>query len=315
MGDIAPTANRTITVGGGTVVTAAVTDTIDIGPDGATTNATSVKTVNVNNGGVTTGQVITNIGAGAITSGTHTVNIQSGNAAAGTVATNVSTGTGTKTVNVGGGANTTVNVDATTLINDSVNANVSINTGTSTGAVTIGNAAAGNIALDTAGTLTLDADGVLELNSSAGAIGIGNDADAQAINIGTGAAARAIAIGNTTGATDISLDAGTGGIDINAGGIVSMTPATASVAGVATTLDARVGKVTFTSPKLLQPLPTLILTLPVAMQQLAKTIFVTMSYSGAADCDITLKWCKIWRLQVILFFIVRITVQHKETEI
>jgi len=98
VGDFAPTANRTITVGGGTVVTAAVTDTIDIGPDGATTNANSIKTVNVNTGGVTLGEVLTNVATGAITSGTHTVSIQTGNAAAGTVATNISTGTGTKTV-------------------------------------------------------------------------------------------------------------------------------------------------------------------------------------------------------------------------
>src|SRR3990167_5405974 len=45
IGDIAPTATRTITISGGTVVTAAVTDTLDLAPDGATTNANSVKTV------------------------------------------------------------------------------------------------------------------------------------------------------------------------------------------------------------------------------------------------------------------------------
>ena len=101
LGLIAPTATRTITIGGGTVVTAAVTDTVSIGPDGATTNANSIKTVNVNTGGVTTGQVLTNIATGAVTSGTHTTSIASGNRAAGTMALNLMTGTGTKTVTVG----------------------------------------------------------------------------------------------------------------------------------------------------------------------------------------------------------------------
>jgi hypothetical protein len=207
VGDIAPTASRTITIGGGTVVTASVTDTIDIGPDGATTNADSVKTVNVNTGGVTTGQVLTNIASGAITSGTHTVSIQTGNAAAGTVATNISTGTGTKTVSLGNAdANTTFNVDAITLINDSVNANTSINTGTSTGTVSIGNAAAGAIAVDTAAGISLDAATAsnftvtgaadLTLTSSAGSIPItAGEADAAAI----------------------ALQAASGGLDIDTG--------------------------------------------------------------------------------------------------
>ena len=323
LGLIAPTADRTITIGGGTVVTAAVADTINVGTGGATTNVDSEKIVNINTGDLTLGVIEANIGSGAITSGTHTVSIQTGNAAAGTVATNISTGTGTKTVSVGNADGlTTVNVDGITLINDSVDVATSINTGTSTGAVTIGNAAAGNIGIDTAGTVIIDADGVVEINSSAGVIGIGNDADANNINIGTGAAARTItvgnvtgatalalnsgtggialastgagditinsddtflldadgvielnssagiisigndadafginigtagarpiAIGNATGVTDISLDAGTGGIDINASGRVSMTPATASVAGVALTVNARVFVATFT---------------------------------------------------------------------
>ncbi len=114
--DLAPTSSRTVTVGGGTVVTAAVTDTIDIGPDGATTNANSVKTVNVNTGGVTLGQVLTNIATGAVTSGTHTTAIATGNRAAGTMACNLMTGTGTKTLNIGNADGlTTINMSGTVL--------------------------------------------------------------------------------------------------------------------------------------------------------------------------------------------------------
>lgn len=207
LGDVAPAASRTTTIGGGTVVTASVTDTIDIGPDGATTNADSVKTVNVNTGGVTTGQVLTNIATGTITSGTHTVSIQTGNAAAGTVATNISTGTGTKTINVGNAdANTTMNVDAVFLVNDSVNANTSINTGTSTGTVSLGNSAAGAISADTAAGISLDAATAsnftvtgaadLTLTSTAGSIPItAGEADAAAI----------------------ALQAASGGLDIDTG--------------------------------------------------------------------------------------------------
>lgn len=101
LGLIAPTATRNITIGGGTVVTAAVTDTVSIAPDGATTNANSVKTVNINTGGVATGQVLTNIATGAVTSGTHTTEIATGNRAAGAMTLNLMTGTGTKAVNIG----------------------------------------------------------------------------------------------------------------------------------------------------------------------------------------------------------------------
>lgn len=206
VGDIAPTAARTITVGGGTVVTASVTDTIDIGPDGATTNADSVKTVNVNTGGVTTGQVLTNIASGAITSGTHTVSIQSGNAAAGTVATNISTGTGTKSVNVGNAdANTTINLDGAANINDSINAATQINTGTSTGAITLGNSLAGAIITDSSANI--------EINSAGGQILIGDDDVDQNIEVGTDGE-RTVTVGSTNGAAALTLQSGTGEITV-----------------------------------------------------------------------------------------------------
>ncbi len=106
LADAAPAASRTVTVGGGTIITA-VTDTIDIGPDGATTSASANKTVTVNNGALTLGTLLTNIASGAVTSGTHTTNISTGAVAAGTVATNIMTGTGTKTLNVGNADNLT----------------------------------------------------------------------------------------------------------------------------------------------------------------------------------------------------------------
>jgi hypothetical protein len=257
VGDIAPTASRTITVGGGTVVTASVTDTIDIGPDGATTNADSVKTVNVNTGGVTTGQVLTNIASGAITSGTHTVSIQSGNAAAGTVATNLSTGTGTKTVNVGNAdANTTINLDGALAVNTDVNGAVLINTGTSTGAVTIGNVAnSGNMALETSGTMDLDSAGQIQINSSGSTIDIGNDAVAQNMNIGTGAAARTITVGNITGATAVNVNSGSGACAwTTTDGAFSLITGTGTVslAGDAAAKDVTLGNTTGASSLTLQ---------------------------------------------------------------
>lgn len=158
IGDIAPTVSRSTTISGGTVVTASVTDTLDLAPDGATTNADSVKTVNINTGTVAVGQLLTNIASGAVTSGTHTTSIDSGNVTAGTVVTNISTGTGTKTVNLGNAdANTTLNLDATLAINNDVNADVTIIDGTSTGSLTIGSANAGAIAVDTGAGISLDA--------------------------------------------------------------------------------------------------------------------------------------------------------------
>jgi len=228
LGNIAPTAGRTIVIGSGTVVTAAVTDDISIGDGGATTNANSVKHVDINNGGVTLGQIETFIGCGAVTSGTHTTSIATGNVAAGTAATNISTGTGTKTVNVGtADANTTVNIDAATAINTDVNANCLICTGTSTGSLTVGSANAGAHAITSGaaidftagaastwgitGSLDVDASAALSINSSAGAINVGNDDIDQAVNVGTDGE-RTVTVGSTNGAAALVLQSGTGEI-------------------------------------------------------------------------------------------------------
>lgn len=171
VGDIAPTASRTITIGGGTVVTASVTDLIDIAPDGATTNADSIKQVDINTGTVATGQSLTNIATGTITSGTHTVEIQTGNAAAGTVACNISTGTGTKTVSVGNADGlTTTAILGPLNVNVNQNNNVAINTGTSTGTISIGNTAAGAVVLNSGSTIAIgDASaGAITVDTAAG---------------------------------------------------------------------------------------------------------------------------------------------------
>lgn len=268
LGNIAPTANRTIIVGGGTVVTASVTDTISIGPDGATTNADSVKTVNLNTGGVTTGQVLTNIASGTVTSGTHTVNIQTGNAAAGTVATNISTGTGTKTVSVGNADGlTTTAILGPVNINVSQNNDVAINSGTSTGTITIGNTAAGAVILNSGSTIAIgDASaGAITVDTAAG-ISIdgatasnftvtGSSQDLTLSSIGgsvnisaSEAQPDAIVLNASNAAGGIDLTTGGGSIDLSSSGAVSMVPGAQTVASptASATQNTRVGKVTFT---------------------------------------------------------------------
>lgn len=222
-GNIAPTANRNITIGSGTVVTAAVTDDISIGDGGATTNANSIKHVDINNGGVTLGEVNTFIACGAVTSGTHLTEICCGNRAAGTATLNISDGTGTKTVNLGNAdALTTLNIDAITAINDNVNAAFSACTGTSTGAVTIGNIATSTaMALQSSTTIDIDAAGAMTMNSTAGTINIGNDDVDQNMGFGTDGE-RVVTIGSVNGAAGLVLQAGTADITVT-GTVQDMT--------------------------------------------------------------------------------------------
>jgi hypothetical protein len=247
LGNIAPTQDRIITIASGTVVTAGVDDVVNIATDGATTNADSTKTVNINTGVVAVGVLATNINTGNVTSGTHTTAIATGNRAAGTMTTNVMTGTGTKTFNLGNAdALTTCNIDAITLINDSVNAATSINTGNSTGTITIGNGLSGAIGVVGGAAVTIDAVGVLELNSSTGVIGIGNDAVAQNINIGTGAAARTITIGNNSGATSVVVNAGTGAASFGATATDHTTTIGSTTGVSATIIQSGTGDITVT---------------------------------------------------------------------
>lgn len=252
LADVAPAASRTVTVGGGTITTA-VTDTIDIGPDGATTNAGATKTVNINTGGVTLGSVLTNIATGAVTSGTHTTSIASGNRAGGTMAVNLLTGTGTKTLNVGNADGlTTSNVKGPTNINASQNNNTAINSGTSTGTVTIGNAAAGAITIDSAAGISLDAatasnftvTGVADLTLSS----VGG----SVVVSGTEAAVDAVTINATTVGGGIDVNAGSGGITVDSTGAFSIDGAdnsnvTVTGAGKDLTLSSVLGSVLVSS--------------------------------------------------------------------
>ncbi len=214
LADVAPAASRTTTVGGGTIVTA-VTDTIDIGPDGATTNAGAVKTVNVNTGGVTLGSVLTNIATGAVTSGTHTTAIATGNRAAGTMAVNLLTGTGTKTLNIGNADGlTTSNILGPHNVNVSQNNNTAINSGTSSGTVTIGNSLAGAITVDTAAGISLDAATVSNFTvTGAGAdlnlLAVGGSILAESTE-NAALAIRLHANGGTSETIQIHSDQGTG---------------------------------------------------------------------------------------------------------
>ena len=249
VGDIAPSASRTITISGGTVITA-VTDTLDLAPDGATTDANAVKTVNINTGGVTTGQVLTNIASGTVTSGTHTTAIASGNRVAGTMATNVMTGTGTKTLNIGNADGlTTVNIDAITLINDSINVNTSINTGTSTGDVAIGNSLAGDITADSAAGISLDAATASNFTVTTAANDLTLESTAGTVIINSGEdTARAIylhANGGVTETIELHADLSTAVTSINllsdVGGIT--LEATANATADAINLTASLGGV------------------------------------------------------------------------
>ncbi|KKK91875.1 hypothetical protein LCGC14_2708560, partial [marine sediment metagenome] len=213
LGDVVPTVNRTFTIAGGTIG-GALTDTIDIGPDGVDTAGGATKVVNLL--------------PGSTTLGTQTVNVGTGNRVSGTQITNVSTGTGTKIVNLGNADGlTTFNVDAITLINDSRNVATSINTGNSSGTVSIGNGVAGAINIHSGAEISIAATaesgfttsvGDLTLQASTGSVVIASsEAVADAINI----QASDLAGG-------ITIAAGTAGILADTTGAISLDSATAS---------------------------------------------------------------------------------------
>lgn len=216
--DVAPTASREIILSGGTNATASVTDLVSIAPDGATTNADSVKQVDICPGTVTTGQSLVNINSGTAASGTSTVNIST------------NTGGGTKAVNVGNAdALTTINLDGITNINTSVNANVNIATGTSTGVVSIGNGAAGAVSVDSAAGISIDgalasnftvtgASEDLTLSSIGGSVFVSASEDvAGAVTLSaSGGTSESILLNSTLGtaATSIDLVSDAGGITL-----------------------------------------------------------------------------------------------------
>jgi hypothetical protein len=224
LGNVAPAASRTTTIGGGTVIVAAVTDTINIGSDGATTNANSVKTVNINTGTVAIGQVLTNIASGTVTSGTHTTSIASGNRAAGTMLVNLLTGTGTKSLDAGNADGlTTFGFKGAVNINDSQNSNTQINTGTSTGTISIGNAAAGAITVATAAGVGINAATASHFTVTGAAADLTLSSVGGSVNItASEAAADAIVINATNAAGGVQISAGTNNI-VLAGNVLKTT--------------------------------------------------------------------------------------------
>lgn len=207
VGDFAPTASRTVTVAGGTVVTAAVTDRVDIAPDGATTNADSIKRVDVCSGNITTGQSLVNINTGTAASGTSTVNISTG------------TGGGTKAVNIG-------NADNLTAITISGSA--------------IAQSAGSTFALNAVGALSLNssADAInVGNNAVAQAINIGTGGAARTLTVGNVTGATAVNINAGTGGFNVA-SAGIATIET-----VTDTQASPTAAS---TLNVNVGSATFT---------------------------------------------------------------------
>jgi hypothetical protein len=216
IGDVAPSQARVITVGGGTVI-GAYSDTIDIGPDGVSTDAGSSKVVNIL--------------SGSTTLGAQTVNVGTGNRVSGTQLVNISTGTGTKTVNAGNAdALTTFNIDGTTWINDSINAATNIGTGTSTGGINLGNNNAGYVSIYSGDTIDLNnVGGDILLTSTTGRVTIvADEAVANAISLATAA----------TGG--INIDAGTAGMTVDSTDTLTINSATSSswtVTGALADLD------------------------------------------------------------------------------
>lgn len=232
--DAVPAASRTTTIAGGTIVGAGVTDTIDIAPDGATTSATAIKTVNINTGTVVLGEIHTNIASGTVTSGTHTTNIATGNRAAGTMTVNLLTGTGTKTLTVGDvGGGTTSTFRGPVNVNASINNNTAINSGTSTGTVTIGNTLAGAVTIGSSAASNFTVTGAtvdLTLASSGGSVNItASEAAADAIIIEASDAAGGVQIKAGTGGILVGTDADT--TPISVGDIAPTASRTITVGG------------------------------------------------------------------------------------
>lgn len=262
VGNIAITADRTINVGTGLIVTDEADDVLNLGTGGLTADGDEQITRVINIGTGTT-TAINN----ALATGDTTVNIATGDVTddtvgAATLTVNMLTGTNTTAVQALnlGNVNAAINIDGLTLINDSVNANTQINTGTSTGTVTIGSAAnAGAITIDTSAAFSIDgvassnvtvtgAGADLQLDSAGGSVLVqstenaalairlhanGGAAETIQIHANQGTSATSIdvlsddggiTLTSTTFASDdaINLNAVAGGVDIDGAMQVSM---------------------------------------------------------------------------------------------
>jgi hypothetical protein len=206
-------------------------------------------------------------------------------------AINVGTGAAARTITVGNatGATSVVVNCGTGAASFGANAIAHTTTiGSLTGAAdTLVQSGTGGLVLDSTGAFDIFAGTAIGINSDGGTINIGDDADAFGINIGTGAAARTITIGNSTGATAIDLTAGTGGITLGASGIVDMPAATATVAGVSTTINANVGAATFTGQTTASGAEQ-VFTVTNSVATTTSVVFATASNLGTNDAQMTL---------------------------
>lgn len=110
------------------------------------------------------------------------------------------------------------------------------------------------------------------------------------MTIGASATAHTSTFGSITGASSTVVNAGTGGLAFTSAGNVTMQPGTASVAGVALTLNSRVGVCTFTGQT---PAAGANIDLTITNNTVGSGdgVFCTVSNEGSNDADITLEGC------------------------
>jgi len=164
----------------------------------------------------------------------------------------------TTTLDLDAGGNVSINSSAgdINIGDDAVAQTLNLNTGAAAKLTVLGSdnttsgttieAGTSGLTMTSTGVADLDAAGDISLNSSGGNINIGDDAVAQTLNLNTGVAAKITILGSTDTTSGTLIQAGTTGLDFDAGGIVTMTPATDSQAGAACTVNANVGVCTFT---------------------------------------------------------------------
>lgn len=279
LGNIAPTVSRATTIGGGTVVTAAVTDTINVGTGGATTNADSIKVVNVGTGNVTTGENNINIGTGTAGSGTHAIAIGTG------------TGGGTKTITMGNADGLTTIVERGILsFNPSTNANITMLGGTSTGSLSIGNALSGAIIMQTAANVSLAAATASNFTVTGASVDLTLASVGGSVKVNASeAVADAIVLTASNAAGGIQLTTGGGAIALSSAGAVSMVPATGSVGSptASQTINSRVIVATFTGFTTAAA-ASQVFTIVSSAHIAGSGVLVTVANKGAADAQMNI---------------------------
>jgi len=236
----------------GTSITS--TGVIDVDAAGAISINSTAGILNIGNDAdafavnVCTGAAVRDLTLGSTNATSATV-LQSG-----TVGTSI-TSTGIIDVDAAGILSFNSSAGVINIGNDAVNQDMSIGTagnrtisigatgGTSTLELDSGT---GGTVFASDGTFGATTAGAITIDSTGAATNIGTGANAQAVNICTGAAVRDLTAGSTNTTSSTTIQSGTGGISLNAGGLVDLEAATATVAGVALTINANVGYGIFT---------------------------------------------------------------------